>query len=235
MNPMIEGENLTRILQNNLRSPVSGILSLAQLILLEGGGNPDLREYAQNIYDRGQRMLTVMDNLVDLDRIEHGAFQLRREPLVVNTLVEQILKDYERALKLKGVTARLRIQGLAAGSAPLLTYWGKESLLWGIVENAFRNAVEASSSGTTIEIKVDLKGDALVVELDNTGEVPFEFRDRFFDPFLTSKPEGVGIGTYVMKSFAKALEGDASVTTGQGRTSVRVELPQREGQLDGAS
>ena len=91
---MIEGENLTRILQNNLRSPVSGILSLAQLILLEGGGNPDLREYAQNIYERGQRMLTVMDNLVDLDRIEHGAFVLRREPLVVNTLIEQIIKDY---------------------------------------------------------------------------------------------------------------------------------------------
>jgi len=229
---MIEGENLTRILQNNLRSPVSGILSLAQLILLEGGGNPDLREYAQNIYDRGQRMLTVMDNLVDLDRIEHGTFALQREPLVVNTLVEQIHKDYERALKLKGVTARLRLQGLPPGSAPLLTYWGKESLLWGILENAFRNALEASSSGTTIEFRVDLRGNALLIELENNGEVPFEFRDRFFEPFLTSKPDGVGMGTYVMKAFARALEGDASVTTGQGRTVVRVELPQREGQLD---
>jgi signal transduction histidine kinase len=229
---MIEGENLTRILQNNLRSPVSGILSLAQLILLEGGANPDLREYAQNIYDRGQRMLTVMDNLVDLDRMEHGTFVLQREPLVVNTLVEQIHKDYERALKLKGVTARLRIQGLPPGSAPLLTYWGKENLFWGILENAFRNALEASSSGTTIEFRVDLQGDMLLVELENNGEVPFEFRDRFFEPFLTSKPDGVGMGTYMMKSFARALDGDASVTTGQGRTAVRVELPQREGQLD---
>ena len=210
-------------------------LTPVNLILLEGGGNPDLREYAQNIYERGQRMLTVMDNLVDLDRIEHGAFVLRREPLVVNTLIEQIIKDYERALKLKGVTARLHVQGLAAGLAPLLTYWGKESLLWGIVENAFRNALEASSSGTTIEIKVDLKGNSLVIEFDNNGEVPFEFRDRFFDPFLSSKPVGVGIGTYVLKSFAKALDGDASVTTGQGRTAVRVELPQHEGQLDGTS
>ncbi len=229
---MIEGENLTRILQSNLRSPVSGILSLAQLILLEDGGNHDLREYAQTIYDRGQRMLTVMDNLVDLDRIERGNFELRREPLVVNTLIEQVVKDYERALKLKGVTAKLKLQGLPAGLAPLLTYWGKESLLWGIFENAFRNALEASSSGTTIEVKVDLAGDKLVLQLDNNGEVPFEFRDRFFDPFLTSKPDGVGMGTYVMKTFAKALDGDATVATGEGRTSVRIELPQREGQLD---
>ena len=91
---MIEGENLARILQNQLKSPVSGILSLAQLILLEGASNPDLRDYAQSIYDRGQRMLTVMDNLVDLDRMERGSFVLHREPLVVNTLVDQILRDY---------------------------------------------------------------------------------------------------------------------------------------------
>lgn len=229
---MIEGENLTRILQNHLRSPVSGILSLAQLILLEGGSNPDLREYAQNIYDRGQRMLTVMDNLVDLDRMEHGTFVLVREPLVVNTLVEQVQHDYERAMKLKGLTLRCRIQGLPFHQAPLLTFWGKENLLWGILESAFRNALEAAPSGTTVEVKVDLSGEFLIVELDNAGEVPFELRDRFFDPFLTTKPDGVGVGTFVIRSFSRALDGDASMTTGQGRTAVRITLPQHEGELN---
>jgi len=228
---MIEGENLTRILQNHLRSPVSGILSLAQLILLEGGNNPDLREYAQTIYERGQRMLTVMDNLVDLDRIERGSFVLVREPLVLNTLVEQMQHDYERLMKLKGLTLRCRIQGLPWGAAPLLTFWGKESLLWGILENAFRNALEAASSGTTVEVRVELSGEFLIIELENAGEVPFELRDRFFDPFLSSKPDGVGVGTYVVRCFAQALDGDASMTTGQGRTCVRVTLPQREGEF----
>jgi signal transduction histidine kinase len=229
---MIEGENLTRILQNQLRSPVSGILSLAQLILLEGGNNPDLREYAQSIYDRGQRMLTAMDNLVDLDRMEHGTFVLTREPLVINTLVEQVQHDYERLLKLKGLTLRCRIQGLPFSQAPLLTFWGKENLLWGILESAFRNAVEAAPSGTTVELNVDLSGEFLIVEFENAGEVPFELRDRFFDPFLTSKPEGVGVGTFVIRTFSRALDGDASMATGQGRTSVRITLPQREGELD---
>jgi len=229
---MIEGENLTRILQNQLRSPVSGILSLAQLILLEGGNNPDLREYAQSIYDRGQRLLTVMDNLVDLDRIEHGTFVLVREPLVLNTLVEQVQHDYERLMKLKGLTLRCRIQGLPFAQAPLLTYWGKENLLWGILESAFRNALEAAPSGTTVEVSVDLSGEYLILELENGGEVPFELRDRFFDPFLTTKPDGVGVGTFVIRSFSRALDGDASMTTGQGRTAVRITLPQREGELD---
>ena len=229
---MIEGENLTRILQNQLRSPVSGILSLAQLILLEGGNNPDLREYAQTIYDRGQRMLAAMDNLVDLDRIERGQFVLVREPLVLNTLVEQVQHDYERLMKLKGLTLRCRIQGLPLGQAPLLTFWGKENILWGILENSFRNALEASPSGTTIEFKIDLSGEFLIVELENAGEVPFELRDRFFDPFLTSKPDGVGVGTYVVRQFSRALDGDATMTTGQGRTAVRITLPQREGELD---
>ncbi len=229
---MIEGENLARILQNQLKSPVSGILSLAQLILLEGASNPDLRDYAQSIYDRGQRMLTVMDNLVDLDRMERGSFVLHREPLVVNTLVDQILRDYERLLKLKGLTMKVSIQGLPLGNAPLLTFWGKENLLWGIFENAFRNALEAASSGTLVELRVELSGDQLVVSLENGGEVPFELRDRFFDPFLSSKPDGAGVGTYVVRSFARALDGEATMETGQGRTTVRITLPQHEGVLD---
>lgn len=229
---MIEGEHLTRILQNQLRSPVSGILSLAQLILLEGGHNPDLREYAQNIFERGQRLLTVMDNLVDLNRIDRKTFILVREPLVLNTLVEQVQHDYERLMKLKGLTLRSRIQGLPFFQAPLLTFWGKENLLWGILDSAFRNALEAASSGTTIELKVDLSGEFLILELENAGEVPFELRDRFFDPFLSSKTDGVGMGTFVIRTFSRALEGDASMTTGQGRTAVRITLPQREGELD---
>lgn len=228
---MIEGENLTRILQNQLRSPVSGILSLAQLILLEGGNNPDLRDYAQSIYDRGQRMLTVMDNLVDLDRMEQGTFILTREPLVLNTLVEQVQHDFERLAKLKGLSVRCRVQGLPFVQAPLLTYWGKENLLWGILESAYRNALEAAPSGTAVEFRVELSGEFLVIELENAGEVPFELRDRFFEPFLTSKPDGVGVGTYVVRTFSRALDGDASMTTGQGRTSVRITLPQREGEL----
>lgn len=228
---MIEGENLSRVLQNQLRSPVSGILSLAQLILLEGGANPDIRDYAQSIYDRGQRMLTAMDNLADLDRLERGTFVLRREPLVLNTLVEQLQNDYERPLKLKGLTLRVRVQGLPWGSAPLLTFWGKENLVWGILENAFRNAIEAAPSGTVVDLGLDLSGEFLILDLENAGEVPFELRERFFEPYLTSKPEGVGMGTYVVRTFSRALEGDASMTTGQGRTSVRVTLPQREGVL----
>jgi hypothetical protein len=176
-------------------------------------------------------MLTVMDNLADLDRIERGTFTLHREPLVLNTLVEQVQHDYDRTLKLKGLTAQVRVQGLPWGAAPLLTFWGRENLLWGILENAFRNALEAAPSGTTVELRADLSGEFLILEVDNAGEVPFELRDRFFEPFHTSKPDGVGMGTYVVRTFARALEGDASMTTGQGRTSVRITLPQREGEL----
>jgi len=227
---MLQGDHLSRILQAQLRSPVSGILSLAQLILLEGAANPALRDYAQSIYDRGQRMLTVMDNLADLDRIEKGTFVLTREPLVLNTLVEQVHKKYERTLKLRGVTARILVQGLPWGSAPLITYWGRENLVWGILENAFRNAIEAAPSGSTVELQADLSGEFLILEIDNQGEVPVELRERFFEPFVSSKPEGVGLGTYLIRAFAGALEGYASMTTGQGQTSVRVTLPQREGE-----
>jgi signal transduction histidine kinase len=226
---MLPGDHLSRILQAQLRSPVSGILSLAQLLLLEGGANPQLRNYAQSIYDRGQRMLTVMDNLTDLDRIERGEFVFQPEPLVLNTLVEQIQNEYERTLKLRGLGARVLIQGLPWGAAPLVTWWGRENLLWGILENTFRNAIEAAPSGSVVELKVELSGEFLILEMDNPGEVPSEVRERFFEPFVSSKPEGVGLGTYMVRTFAKALGGDASMTTGQGRTSIRVTLPHREG------
>ena len=227
--PMIEGEQLNRILLNHLGSPVSGILSLAQLVLLEGGDNPDLRDYAQSIYDRGQRMLATMENLVDLERIERGSFDLHREPVVLNSMVDQLLRDYDRVIRLKELEPDLRIQGLPWNSAPLLTFWTKENLLWGIVDNAFRNALEAAPSGAYVGFHTDLYGDSLVLSVENDGEVPLTVREQFFDPFRTTKPDGVGLGTFMIQTFSEALDGGAEMTTGHGRTKLRISLPQREG------
>ncbi|NNM54527.1 MAG: HAMP domain-containing histidine kinase [Spirochaetales bacterium] len=228
---IFDGEYGSRVLQNELKSPVSGILSLAQLLMLEPPGTPELHELAQAIYDRGQKLLILMDNLQDLDRIQRGVFQLEREPLIINNLLDQIVHDYERALKLKGVSARLRVQGLPLGSAPLMTLWAKENLLWGILDNAFRNAYEASPSGGTLELGVSLEGDLINIILENEGEVPFDIREEFFQAWRSSKPQGLGLGTFVIRSFTMALEGEVDMQTGAGRTTLRVSLPQREGKL----
>ena len=79
-----------KILFHDLRSPVSGIMSLAQLLQMEDFTRVEIVEKSRAIYGRGEKMIILLENLLDFSKMEEGRFKIFREPLCLNTILEEL-------------------------------------------------------------------------------------------------------------------------------------------------
>lgn len=118
-----------------------------------------------------------------------------------------------------------------------ITLPGDSEQLGQVVLNLLTNAVEAAGPGGGVEVRV-AKNDnqAALVEVLDSGPGPSaDVAGRLFEPFVTGKPEGVGLGLAVARQVAEAHGGGITWSREEGRTCFRIELPIREGPFSDAS
>lgn len=247
-----EKTEILGIVAHDLRSPLSGIQGLAD-VMRDVSANPEhTLQIANEIYNASERMFTLLSNLLSVNAIESGKMEMNLTPLNVNFIVQTVIDQYaERAAE-----KNIRLQG-EVSSEPCFAI-ADEFVLPQVVDNLISNAVKYSPHGKNVYVRV--RHWSLVVghltdansattsimtnhQLTNHQRLRIEVQDegpgispddmtKLFGKFarLSAQPTGgehsTGLGLSIVKRMVEAMQGRVWCESelGNGATFI-VELP----------
>jgi PAS domain S-box-containing protein len=211
-------------LGHELRSPLTAILGYTGLMLGAAPGSLDAErqaEFIARIAASGDYMLRLVNNLLDLRRMESGAEQLQPAPIHVDRILQLVVALARPRASEKQIETTLEIE---PGLRPVLS---DELLVRRIVDNLLSNAIKYTPAGGSVQVKVRQRGDAVQVSVTDTGiGLTGEERALLFQRFFrSSRPEarqerGTGLGLALVQESIRRLGGqiDVTSTVGQGST-----------------
>ncbi|MEX2571340.1 MAG: ATP-binding protein [Gemmatimonadota bacterium] len=212
-------------MSHELRTPMNAILGFAQLLDLEVNNERD-RESVRQILRGGRHLLQLIDEVLDLSRIEAGQMSLSVEPVAVGETVQESLELVRGMARQRSVTVEVQ-QGeyfVAADQQRL-----KQVLL-----NLLSNAIKYNRPGGSVRIAYDESSAGILrISIADTGVGISEgAMERMFTPFERLDAdrtgiEGTGLGLSLSKGLVEAMSGQMGVTSRPGHGSTFwVELPQ---------
>ncbi len=191
-------------MSHELRTPLNAILGFSEVMGKEVLGpmsNPTYRDYAHDIHDSGQHLLDLINEILDLSRIEAGRYQLNEEPLNIIDVVEECC----HLMELKARNKDIRIIQQFEASLPRL--FADERAVRQITLNLLSNAVKFASSGGEVLVRVGWTagGGQYVSVKDNGPGIPAEEIPVVLSAFgqgsiaIKSAEQGTGLGLPIVQ------------------------------------
>ncbi len=220
-------DDVERIMRHDLKSPLTSIISLPQLLFLAENIDDSQRELLKRIEDSGYIILSMVNLSTTLFKIERGGFTPNPEEVDLVSAIRKVLGNIEDTIELRGLNIRLEVNSLEADAGAVFLIQGEELLCFSMLANLISNAVEASAASQSVTIRLFADNAGKHVQIHNMGVVPADVRERFFEKYATAgKHGGTGLGTYSARLIARALGGDIRMrTSDEAGTTVTVSLP----------
>lgn len=201
---------------HELRTPLNAILGMAQLLQFSGLEESDRQEYAGTVVSSGRSLLTLLNDILDLSRLEEGAVTLAQTELMPDFLLSEVLNLYEASAISKG----LRMEAEWLGDVPLC--FGDRSRLRQMLSNLTSNALKFTEEGEVKlygrEVARDDGKVVLEFSVSDTGiGIAPEQQAKLFLPFTqlddaaNRKFEGAGLGLSIVKELAHLMGGEVGV------------------------
>jgi signal transduction histidine kinase len=212
-------EQFLGILSHELRTPLNAIMGFGSVLddELFGALSRDQAACVDKILTASDHMLALVNDLLDLSRIQAGQFSLNAEPMDPAEAVAHVLGDQAARAAEKGLTLVDRLP------ADLPRVLGDAQRVRQIVDNLVTNAVKYTDAGGTVTVSARTEGDAVRVEVRDTGiGIAPEEHARIFDSFTqvdmtsTRKRGGVGLGLSIVKALVEAHGGRLGVESALG-------------------
>lgn len=166
-----------RIARHDMNSPVAGVIHFSSSLLSDDQVCRDHKEVVQYTEQAACSVLNMVNPWLDLSHLR-----------------ERIVREAASELSSRQLTAQFLTDGKAAERPAPLTVYGDEVLCCSLFGNLFRNAVEAASPATAIQLDLQPGEEAVTIAMTNDGEAPPDIRANFFDRFSTSgKPGATGL------------------------------------------
>ena len=216
-------------MSHELRTPLNAVIGFSQLLEQQYFGelNDKQLEYVHEIEGAGGHLLDLINDILDLSKIEAGRMELELE--VLN--LEDLLESCARLVRERAVRAGL---DLTLEVVPGLSVSGDKRKLKQVIVNLLSNAVKFTPSGGRVTLKAhplrrgaDVRDGDVEISVEDTGiGIPLEDQDRLFTPFtqvdgsLARRHEGTGLGLALSKRLTELHGGVIEVrsTPGQGST-----------------
>jgi signal transduction histidine kinase/CheY-like chemotaxis protein len=211
---------------HELRTPLNAILGFAQLLQLSDLAHED-EEGVEHILGAGQHLLALINELIDIARIESGEFSLSVEPVAVQPVVE------ETCTLMAPLAADRSITISQPSPPPGLAVKADRQRLRQVLVNLLSNAIKYNHDNGTVTItcQADSPDQASLTVADTGPGVSTADLERIFDPFERlgadqSAIEGTGIGLPLARAFAEAMGGHLTADSipGEG-TTFTITLP----------
>jgi signal transduction histidine kinase len=219
-------EEIEHITQHDLRSPISGIIGLAEL-LLENDPTESLASDLKMIIESGYLALDMIGRSLSMLKIERGVYALKRDEFNLIALVNQVIRDTASLQSSKGVGVRVFVNGSRVQEEASFRIKAEKGLLYSVFSNLIGNALEATKEAKDVEVAIESSDSNTKVCIHNAGVVPDEIRDRFFEKYATAgKPDGNGLGTYSARLIVEYHGGSISFTSSkEAGTHLKIVLP----------
>jgi two-component system cell cycle sensor histidine kinase PleC len=199
-------------MSHELRTPLNAILGFSEVMKTEILGpmpNPTYKEYAGDIHASGQHLLNLINEILDLSRIEAGRFDLREEAVNLVYSVEDCVRLMSLRAKNKGVTLKETFE------EGMPTLWADERAVRQITLNLLSNAVKFTPSGGSIYVKVGwTAGGGQYLSVRDTGPgIPDDEIPIVLSSFgqgsnaLKTAEQGAGLGLPIVRGLVDLLGG----------------------------
>jgi two-component system sensor histidine kinase KdpD len=216
--------SLLSAVSHDLRTPLATLTGAASILVDRGEllSVDSRKELAESMLDESDRLHRLVQNLLDLTRLEAGAIRLRRELQPIEEVIGVVLHRLGRQLR----DHPLQLQ--VANSLPPVMI--DELLMQQVLINLLDNAAKFAPPGTAIELHAEAQGQFLVLEICDHGPgiVPGE-EDRIFERFFRGSEQqtsGSGIGLAICRAVIQLHGGTISAQNRSGGGAViRVALP----------
>ena len=220
--------DVERIVHHDLRSPLVGIIGLAELIRDNHEQDPEkLRSFHGHILESARRMLEMLANSMDLFNMEEGRYVLQPEVFNLTAVLRLLEKETRILCGQRKVEVAFYLEDAPLDWNVTLDMCAEKRNIHTMLLNLLKNAVEAAPAETAVSLRIQSRADTWVLETHNLGTIPEAIRDRFFDRYVTAgKSQGTGLGTYSAMLIARSHGGRITFSTNatQG-THVTVVIP----------
>lgn len=205
---------------HELRTPLNSVIGFSENLLGADNLTDKQHRWAANILTAGQQLLALINDVLDLAKMEAGRMRVTAEPLSVPALCEGLGTMFRGECEKKDVELRVQVPP----DLPLLSQdTGK---LRQILLNLLSNAVKFTPAGGRIALKASVDGDRLTFVVADTGVgIAPEDQQVVFQKFrqsstpLTREQGGTGLGLSIVRELAKLLGGDVALESELGRGS----------------
>jgi CheY-like chemotaxis protein len=219
-------EDVNSIIRHDLKTPLNVVMWVPDLIKEEGNLTATQIETLNVLKQASFTMLNIINSSINLLKMERGEYRIAASPVNIIKLLSTIKIEMQGLTKTKDLDLIIQLNGRAPGELDLFTIQGEEILVYTMLGNLIKNAIEASPEHETVSVSLE-NDSALFIRIHNRGAVPENVRDRFFEKYVTGNQRiGTGLGTYSARMIAETLGGsidlDTSETTG---TTISIRFP----------
>jgi PAS domain S-box-containing protein len=224
---------------HELRTPMTSIKGYTDLLFLgmAGGLTDAQRNFLQIIKSNADRLTALVNDILDISRIETGRLHLTIEPLDLGQITTQAVASFQEQYRDKG----LSLEWTEPEGLPLVR--GDVARVTQVLSNLLANAWQYTLSGGHVTVSAREKGAFVQVDIADTGiGIAADHIDRIFDRFyrvdhpVVQEVEGTGLGLSIVKMFVEMLGGEIWVESELGTGSVfsftlplmAAELPEEE-------
>jgi len=205
-------------LSHEIRTPMNGILGFAELLKSNDLAPDHQEEYINVIEQSGERMLNLIQDLIDISHIETGQVKIKKEIVNINLLLDRLFSFFSPIAKKKDLKL-LTIKGLPDEASEIQT---DPNRLEQILSNLIGNAIKFTTAGF-VKFGYDLDNGNLQFSVLDTGcgipdhlqQIVFE-RFRQVDDTTSRVEEGSGLGLAISKSLVELLGGELGVKSNIG-------------------
>jgi len=208
-------------MSHEIRTPMNGILGFADLLKEPGLTGEEQQEYIAIIKKSGQRMLNIINDIVDISKIEAGLMELRLSESNINEQIEYIHTFFKPEAEAKGITLTF-INSITRNDATLTIDREK---VYAILTNLVKNAIKYTHSGK-IELGCARKGGVMEIYVKDTGiGIPKDRQEAIFERFIQADIanrmayQGAGLGLAITKAYVEMLGGKIWVESEEGKGS----------------
>lgn len=216
---------------HEFRTPLNAILGFSETMSAGALGIPldkKYQEYVDGIHQSGQHLLAVVNDLIDLARVEAGEYRLHRNSHSILDCVDHALEMLSNSIEVKAIKV-----SVTRTNQDILVYSDKK-LTDQVLINILSNAVKFSPSNSEINIstKVGAHGNIDLTITDYAGGIDKRILDQVGAPFIVERAQtnrdgqGAGLGLSITKRFMELMEGEMEISSVLGTgTTVTLRFP----------
>lgn len=231
----MEAERLARVkseflanMSHEIRTPLNGVLGLAQVGYIESQGAP-IQKTFETILDSGKVLLGVLNDVLDISKLEAGQLSIEQQPLALRALLEEALTMVRSRAQAKQLQLTLQVDARVPE-----TIQGDALRIEQVVLNLLSNAIKFTEAGS-IRLAAHVQEESLCLSVEDTGiGMDAASLQAIFEPFkqadssTTRRYGGTGLGLSICKRLVELMGGRIEASSQLGRGSrFQVSLPWR--------